>query len=59
RIAEDIVEFSIQKNLSDPVTFLKKTFRPDFNVAELHSRIEESRSTLNRESPDFFAEMQD
>ncbi len=38
RITEDIVEHALKNKISDPVTFAKETFRPDFDVSTLEKQ---------------------
>ena len=39
RIAEDIVGFALKKQLTDPLTFLKRTFKPDFDISILEKLV--------------------
>ena len=39
RTAEDILTFAAKEKISDPLAFLKKTFKPDFDLAEKHQKI--------------------
>ncbi len=42
RKAEDIILFAIKKRIENPLNFLKSTFHPNFNVASLESKLEET-----------------
>ncbi len=35
RIVEDIISFAKRKEIEDPLSFLKKTFQPDYDIASL------------------------
>jgi len=37
RMAEDIVSFTKKRDIDDPISFLKKTFHPNFNTASLEN----------------------
>ncbi len=41
RLAEDIIAFAIQKKISDPLTFVKNTFRPGFDLSALEEKTKE------------------
>jgi integrase len=57
RMAEDIVNYAIQKKLPDPVAFLKKTFTPDFDLSRLHEKAKEVN--LPRPNLDVFFQIED
>ena len=42
RIAEDILTFAAKKKISDPLPFLKKTFKPDLNLSNLDEKTKET-----------------
>src|SRR5690349_20930511 len=35
RLAEDIVSFALKNNINDPLSFVKETFQPHFDLASL------------------------
>ena len=48
RVAEDILTFAARKKTPDLLSFLKKTFRPDFDLSGLEEKGQEAqRSTVN------------
>ncbi|HEY4286960.1 MAG TPA: site-specific integrase [Puia sp.] len=63
RIAEDIVNFSLQQQVEDPVDFLKQLFRPDFDLATLPERAKKmtipGSSKLMPDNLDLFAQLDD
>ena len=42
RIVEDILTFAAKKKISDPLAFLKKLFKPDFDLSSLKEKIKEA-----------------
>lgn len=42
-MAEDIVSFTINKNIEDPVSFLKKTFCSNFDIVSLEIIVNEDQ----------------
>jgi integrase len=42
RVAQDIAAFAFKRKIADPCTFLKKTFKPDFDMALLEEKAKES-----------------
>ena len=42
RIAEDILTFAAKKKISDPLAFLKKTFKPGFDLSLLEEKAKET-----------------
>ncbi|HEY8690731.1 MAG TPA: TIR domain-containing protein [Chitinophagaceae bacterium] len=39
RIAEDILNFAAKKKIVDPLSFLKKLFKPDFDFSQLEEKV--------------------
>lgn len=44
RIAEDILTFAVQRKMADPMTFLKKSFKPNFDLSKLAEKAKEVSS---------------
>lgn len=42
RVAEDILSYAIQKKMLDPKAFLKKTFKPNFDLSRLAEKAKEA-----------------
>ncbi len=42
RIAEDILTFAARKKIADPLSFLKKLFKPDFDFSQLEEKVKEA-----------------
>ena len=63
RAAEDIVSFSLQQQVEDPVDFLKQVFRPDFDPATLPEKVKKmtipGSSRLMPGDLDLFAQLDD
>ena len=63
RVAEDIVSFSFQQQVEDPVDFVKQLFRPDFDIATLPEKVKKmtipGASRLMPEDLDLFAQLDD
>lgn len=45
RAAQDILNFAVKEKMADPLTFLKITFRPDFDQATLTQKAKEAAAT--------------
>lgn len=57
RIAEDILAFAMKNNLADPLKFLKKTFKPDFDLSRLSQKAQEA--DLGKPNLDLFFQIDD
>ena len=57
RIAEDILTFAARKNIADPLSFLKKTFKPDFDLFLLEGKAKEAE--LPKVNLDLFFQIDD
>lgn len=42
RVAEDILTFAAKKKIPDPLAFLKRTFKPNFDLSSLEERAKEA-----------------
>ena len=54
RLAEDITTFAIEKKMSDPVSFVKSVFKPDFNLNSLEKESKEKPEGKLKINKDFF-----
>jgi site-specific recombinase XerD len=54
RSVEDIVDFALARNESDPVEFLKKLFTPNFNSSELDAIVKKMESTDEKTNLDVY-----
>ncbi|HEY4063192.1 MAG TPA: site-specific integrase [Puia sp.] len=63
RTAEDIVNFSLQQQIEDPIDFLKQLFRPDFDLATLPEKVKKmtipGSSRLMLDNLDLFVQLDD
>ena len=63
RVAEDIVSFSLQQQVEDPVDFLKQIFKPDFDPATVPEKVKElsipGSSRLMPQDIDLFVQLDD
>ena len=42
RIAEDILTFAAKKKIEDPLSFLKRLFKPDFDLSQLEEKVKDA-----------------
>ena len=61
RVAEDIVQFAIEKHVEDPLAFLKQVIHPKIDFNNLHNELEQYASNPKDkcENLDFFGHMDD
>jgi hypothetical protein len=59
RLAEDIISFALDHRFSDPVEFVKKTFRPDFALEDLKKTKKEIKPQQPKVNLDFFFQIED
>ncbi len=54
RLLEDMIKFAERRQIADPVTFLKQTFKPSFNLSLLEKSVKENSVAKPKENKDFF-----
>ncbi|MEO7802061.1 MAG: site-specific integrase [Ginsengibacter sp.] len=63
RIVEDIISFTKRKKIDDPISFLKKTFKPNLDIASLQSLSVDqgllTEANRNKKKLDFYFQIDD
>ena len=61
RIVEDIISFAKRKKIDDPLSFLKKTFQPNFDIAFLENLSNEpdllKETSCNKKKLDLYSQI--
>ncbi len=58
RVAEDIIEEGLKDKISDPVSFLKKIFTPDFDLIDI-AKLREQKPEKSNINLDFYFQIDD
>jgi hypothetical protein len=57
RTAEDMISFTLEQKMTDPIAFLKKVWYPEFKTADLSEKAKEIEATdTPAENLDFFVQ---
>lgn len=59
RLAEDLITYAIEKDYSDPVSFVKKTYQPDYDLTNLELTNKKFKQEDQKINLDFFHQIDD